>query len=301
MKTLLRFAAKSLLAAGVVLPIFLVCFEIATHQVQGACFDPLPTVWHVVAIVCVPVAIGLSTMGLRTRNPTLLGAAVTAQGFALIPAVLYLVAVAPHLPAADLNAVLGLILFTSLTSHEVAEMPGVGLAVLAPAFGLAALILATLKVRESTSQSKNPTRRIYRAAAVVGLGFVVAIELPLVQVFRHVQVATSADATQHEKKVAVRSLGDAQAESLLLRLCYPPRQFSSAGTLYACGPIDVFGPLAHIVGGWKTPSHSSRDPTRTAPIMRDLFQRAVGRPFTQCTAPKPWRGLSGWESWVSSE
>lgn len=59
MKNMSRFAnflARASLGLGVILPLFTLVFEGVTHACSGSFFDPLPTWWHYLVILPVPIA-----------------------------------------------------------------------------------------------------------------------------------------------------------------------------------------------------------------------------------------------------
>jgi len=81
------------LLAGVVLPSISIAVETTTHICADTFFDPIPTLWHVLLVVFVPLAnlqAWLAVRRGRTDRPTLLGVSnALAVGISLFYSIVY--------------------------------------------------------------------------------------------------------------------------------------------------------------------------------------------------------------------
>ncbi|HZB43737.1 MAG TPA: hypothetical protein VE360_00765, partial [Pyrinomonadaceae bacterium] len=94
------------LFAGVILPSISIVVETTTHICAETFFDPIPTLWHVLLVVFVPLAnlqVWLAVRKGRTDRGALLGAAnAVAVGVSLFYTIVYL----PLLPLAFVGLIL---------------------------------------------------------------------------------------------------------------------------------------------------------------------------------------------------
>ncbi|HEV2915152.1 MAG TPA: VIT domain-containing protein [Pyrinomonadaceae bacterium] len=190
------------LFAGVILPAISIAVETTTHISAGDFFDPIPTVWHVLLVVFVPLAnlqLWLTVRKGRTERVTLLGltnAAVIGISF------FYTIIYAPVLPL----AAIALIYF------------GLGLLPLAPAFSLFAAIYLRLQFWRSAPDGF--ALRVSGLAFGLFLAFtaMTLIALPVALTRWGLKMAASASPEQSARGIRwLRVVGD---KDFLLRACY---------------------------------------------------------------------------------
>lgn len=282
-----------LLWAGIVLPVFMVVFEFRTQKLAGACFDPTPTLWHARALFCISLANLSAWLFLQFPNRRLLLITVVLQGLALAPALLYSTAIGPHALYAGLLLMVGICGYATQSQFfgwsDFVDCGGVGLAVLAPAFGFAGLVIGFIRLWRKCKVSKNLESpfALQLGAVAVGSLLMIGMELPRYRTHGLIQIAVSPAKSKTDQEKAVELLRKSDHESLLLRLCNPPLQFSSGGALYACGPTDLFGPTTHLMNSWRCPGLDINNPIRQASTMRDLFQRITGNNYNEAPTLTP--------------
>src|SRR5215813_2404260 len=186
-------------ALGVVYPALVIGIELATHLCAQTLFDPMPTIWHAIAIVFVPASNLLIWKKLEAGWRWNVRWLAFANGAAIAIAAVYALLFLPLAPL----AVVGILV-------------GVGLLPLAP---LAAFASA-LKLRAELARAHGNVRlgRPLLGGLVAGLALLVACDLPSAATRIGIRMAASDEPAQRERGLTLlRTLGD---DDLLLRLCY---------------------------------------------------------------------------------
>lgn len=98
-------ADPPLLLAGVIFPVFVIGLEWWTHMCAGVFFDPIPTLWHILAVAAVPLANLAVYWGVRTNPINFSPALRWANGFAVGIAAYYTLLFVPLMPLAVLALV----------------------------------------------------------------------------------------------------------------------------------------------------------------------------------------------------
>lgn len=242
-----------LLVMGVLYPLAVIGFELATGWCAEMFFDPTPTVWHVALVALVPFGNLAVWVHVRTgRLPPKWVAA--ANGTAIGVACFYALIFLPLAPLA-LIAILAY---------------GLGLLPLAPGISLAAAVLLRGKFTER--EPKQKFGRALAAAIALGLSGVVLLDVPAAATRLGLAWTLSGSGEDRAKGLAlIRAIGD---EDLLLRLCYDTAGRSS-------------GPLSLLVTGF-TPWVSAPDATDSTQHARVIFYAVTGTPFN--ARPAPFKG-----------
>jgi hypothetical protein len=212
--------AKFTLSAGVILPSISILVETTTHICAENFFDPIPTLWHVLLVVFVPLAnlqVWLAVRKGGTERGPLLGAAnAVAVGVSLFYTIVYL----PLLPLALVALI----------------MAGLGLLPMAPVLSL----ISTLVLRRQLRRIATPQGFTVRAsglAAGVGLALltVALMELPATVTRVGLRMAASDSPTRRDEGLRwLRSYGN---RDFMLRACYERsgRATDLVGYLFSMG------------------------------------------------------------------
>src|SRR5829696_1736365 len=150
---------------GLIMPVISITIEATTHWCAETFFDPIPTVWHLLLVIFVPLAQLQGWFAIRRRNPDrlmLVGIANTVViGISLFYSVVYL----PLMPLAAMMLLfgIGILPFTPMLSL---------LAALLMRYQLKRLA-ATVPERSSACSKSGLLAGLVLTAALIGL-----IELP---------------------------------------------------------------------------------------------------------------------------
>ena len=169
---------KFLLFAGVIVPVISITVEATTHICAESLFDPIPTTWHLLLVVFVPLAHFHVWSAIRrgtAERLTLAGwANALTIGISLFYSFLYL----PLMPVAALT-----LLF------------GIGLLPLAPFLSLVASIVMRHQLSQLASSAPKKRLAVTKGGVLIGLAIVVAsiglIELPATVTRYGLQLAAS--------------------------------------------------------------------------------------------------------------
>jgi hypothetical protein len=248
------------LFVGVVWPAAVIVIELATRMCAEAFFDPMPTLWHALAVALVPVSNLL--LWLRLRQPP--GAhggdvraadrwLLLASGAAIAVAAFYALIFLPLLPLALIALVVG-----------IGMLPMGPLAGLVAAIGLASRLNARLA----------PVRagRLLAGGIAAGLAVLLALDVPAGATRLGLQWASSSDASTRERGIALlRTLGD---HDLLLRLCY-----DTVGR-----PTGLLSAIV-VVGGNGLLEPERRQVVQSTAEVREVYYRVTGKAFNAQPAP----------------
>ena len=191
-----------ILFAGVILPVISIGVETTTHINAEYFFDPIPTLWHVLLVVFVPLAnlqLWLAVRKGRAERIALLGLAnAVVIGISIFYTILYI----PLMPL----AAVGLVYF------------GLGLLPLAPVTSL----LSAIILRRQLLRIAPPGFAVRMSGLAVGLslafGAIILIELPVSLARWGLEMAASASPERSARGIRwLRVVGN---RDYLLRACY---------------------------------------------------------------------------------
>jgi len=190
---------------GVLLPLATLAVEYFTGMCNSTLFDPIPTPFHIVLVLCVPVANGMVLMALsrsRTAIPRTLGVlSALAAGIAFYYSIIFL----PFTPF----AVIGILAF------------GMGLLPLSP---LLSFIVA-LATRPALCRLGGIRLFPVWLGIAIAFALVVALDTPKLATQIGIHMAASRD--QATSNAGVRMLRKVGSLDTLLRQCYVGNRFAS--------------------------------------------------------------------------
>jgi hypothetical protein len=257
------------LLMGVILPSASILVETTTHVCAEHFFDPIPTLWHVLLAVFVPVA-NLQTWlavrrGATDRGPLLGAANAVAVGVSLFYTIVYL----PLLPLAFIALI----------------FVGLGLLPMAPLLSL----VSGLVLRRQLRRISPPVFTVRAPGLAAGIGLallcVALMELPATLTRRGLRMATSDVPAQRDEGLRwLRSYGN---RDFMLRACYERsgRATDLIGYLYSLGdPVspeearlifyrvtgEAFNtrvPPAHLKGRWTPQDTLDFDPDQGGEVI----------------------------------
>lgn len=186
---------------GILLPAVSIVVEVTSHVCAETFFDPIPTMWHVLLVIFVPLAhlqVWLAVRQGSTERPVLLGLAnAVAIGISIFYTIIYL----PILPMAFVALILVL-----------------GLLPMAPLFSLISGLLLRRELRRIAPSSFALKGRGLAAGLALAFTLVAAAELPITLTRVGLQMATSA--SPDERARGLRRLRAVGNMDYLLRACY---------------------------------------------------------------------------------
>jgi len=231
-----------LFVLGVVYPAVVIAFEIYSEMCAETFFDPIPTVWHILLVSCVPLSNLLLWLQLRNEQFDCLNRLSFFAGVSLGISGFYALVFLPITPV----AVFAVLLF------------GMGLLALAPLISFIALCKLYSRFNEQY-QLKGIRRSHFWKGISVALLALVLLDVPTAVTHVGIKWAASDSPEESEKGVQwLRALGD---EELLLRQCFD-------NTRRATGPLS-FATALITQGGMSVPSSS----------VREIFYRVTGESF----------------------
>ncbi|HJU53646.1 MAG TPA: VIT domain-containing protein [Pyrinomonadaceae bacterium] len=188
---------------GIVLPVISIMVETTTHMCAQTFFDPIPTLWHVIMVVFVPLAhfqVWLAVDKGSTERPVLLGLAnAAAIGISAFYTIVYL----PLLPLA----------FAALV------LMGLGLLPMAPIFSLVSGIIMRRQLRRIAPQSYAVKWRGLVTGLALSFAVIVLVELPITLTRVGLQMASNASEPERRAR-GLRLLRDYGNRDYMLRACY---------------------------------------------------------------------------------
>lgn len=244
-----QFYSSFLFLAGIALPVLSIVIETTTHWCAEVFFDPIPTVWHVVMVVFVPVAnlqVWLAIRKGETERPALLG---YANAFAIAISAFYTIVYLSITPIAIVAILLIGLGFLGLTAH----------------FSLLSALLLRRRLKMiSPQQSRGAVGAKGLLIAIAAMFVVIgALEFPRTMTQIGLKMATS-DSPEKQSK-GIRWLRRWGNDDLLLRSCY--KRSGMMGT-------DIIGFLA--TGG------ANFAPDK----VREIYFRVNGKPFNAMPTPR---------------
>lgn len=234
------------LFGGVIMPAISIGVEATTHICAEEFFDPIPTLWHLLLVIFVPLA-NLSAWWAvakgQTERGTLLGLTnAVSIGIAIFYTIVYL----PLLPLAFIALVFA----------------GLGLLPMTPMFALISGLILRRQLRRVVTEQSFPLRT---GGLLAGLALtavaITMVELPVTLTRIGLQMAASESPEERAKGLRwLRTIGD---KNYLLRACYGRTGRAT----------DLFGYL-----------FSLRDPV-TPDEARAIYYRLTGETFNTIMPP----------------
>ena len=258
------------LIAGVIWPAAVIAIELATRVCADAFFDPMPTLWHTLAVSLVPIGNLLLWLRLRQAPVAIPGSAgewmpadrwlVFASGAAIAVAAFYSLIFLPVLPMAIIAVIVGM-----------------GLLPMGPLAGLAVAIRLAWRLQARLKPARFG--RLIGGGLAAGLAFLLALDVPAAATRLGLQWASSHSASERERGLTLlRTVGD---HDLLLRLCY-----DSVGR-----PAGLLSALVMAVGnGLLEPER--RQVVQSPAEVREVYYRVTGKAFN--AQPVPLRRAASW-------
>jgi len=238
-----------LLFAGVIMPAISITVEASTHFCAGIFFDPIPTTWHLLLVIFVPLAQLQVWFALRRERPDQLRLAGFINAIVIGISIFYSIVYLSILPLALVTVLIGL-----------------GFLPLAPYFSLVAALMMRHKLNQIAAIAPPKTFTIKKRGLVVGLGVTLVlvgiIELPATLTRIGMQKAASdSPQTRAEGIRFLRTFGNKDA---LLRSCYKQSGLAT----------DLFG-YAFLLGKPVTPAEAQK-----------IYYRVTGETFDSSLPPE---------------
>lgn len=287
---------------GVVGPVLFIILEYKTHCLSGCLFDPMPTRWHFILLVMVPLAYGTAFVGAYWRAPWIKDIAQFLWWPALLVPVYYSAAIGLKVQAFALLfspffigdwAMRGFAWPSSGPEMLSAESTASIILIIVPALALGGWIcLMPLVVGRADGISWSRLRWLWLSGTMSFVVVLLLAELPMVRTYQAIDAYVKGN-TQGE--VPPLLLEDSRV-AMVSRLYHAPMQFSSDGIFDCEGPVDVFGPAVRMMNDWTTPTEmwNRSFEIRHSTGEKLLDQIKALNPAAD-TSPRAWRRLSQWE------
>ena len=194
-----------LLILGVIMPAISITVETSTHICAQIFFDPIPTTWHVLLVIFVPLAQLHCWFAIRRGTPDRLRVAGFINAIVIGISIFYSIVYLAILPLAFLTVLIGL-----------------GFLPLAPYFSLAAALLMRLNLNKIAATSGSKPFSIKKRGLLTGLAMIFLvlglIELPAALTKIGLQKAVSD--IPEVRAEGIRFLRTYGSKNALLRSCY---------------------------------------------------------------------------------
>lgn len=194
-----------LLILGVIMPAISITVETSTHICAEIFFDPIPTTWHVLLVIFVPLAQLHCWFAIRRGTPGRLRWAGFINAIAIGISIFYSIVYLPILPLAFLTVMIGL-----------------GFLPLAPYFSLVAALLMRLNLNRIAATSASKPFSIKKRGLLVGLG-VTLVVLGVIQLpatLTRIGLRKAVSASPQVRAEGIRFLRTYGNKDALLRSCY---------------------------------------------------------------------------------
>jgi len=193
------------LFAGVIMPAISITLEATTHICAETFFDPIPTMWHLMLVIFVPLAQLQVWFAIRRGAPERLRLAGLANAAVMGISIFYSIVYIPLLPLAALVLAIGL-----------------GLLPLAPFLSLLAAIVMRSQLNRIASKAPQRSFAVRKAGFFTGVGLAIALigvaELPASITRYGLHLAASQSPETRARGIQfLRSYG---SREFLLRSCY---------------------------------------------------------------------------------
>ncbi len=241
------------LFAGVIMPAISITVEATSHICAKNFFDPIPTLWHLMLVIFVPLAQLQVWFAVRRGTAERLTLAGYANAIAIGISIFYSIVYLPLLPLAALALIVGL-----------------GLLPLAPVLSLLAAIIMRHQLSRIAQKAAPKSFAVRKAGLLTGVGVAVVviglIELPASLTRYGLQMAASESPETRAQGIQfLRSYG---SRDYLLRSCYSQTGWAT----------DLTGFVLSI-GSPVTPDEA-----------RKIFYRVTGETFDTSAPPERIKG-----------
>lgn len=190
---------------GVIMPAISITVETSTHICAQIFFDPIPTTWHVILVIFVPLAQLHCWFALRRGTPERLRLAGFINAIVIGISIFYSIVYLAILPLAFLTVLIGL-----------------GFLPLAPYFSLAAAVVMRQKLSKIAATSASKPFGIKKRGLLVGLGVTLVvlgvIELP--STLTRIGLRKAVSSSPEVRAEGIRFLRTYGNKDALLRSCY---------------------------------------------------------------------------------
>jgi len=238
-----------ILFGGVILPIISITLEASTHICADTFFDPIPTVWHLLLVVFVPLAQLQGWFALRRGAPDRLTLAGLTNGVVIGISIFYSIV---YLPLFPIGALLILV--------------GFGVLPLTPMFSLLAALLIRRNLKRIAASAPPKTFAVNRRTVFFGVLFAATMigltELP--GTLTRVGLQKAASNSPEERAKGIRFLREFGNKDALLRSCFNRTGWAT----------DLLGY-----------TFSVRDPVSTTEA-RKIYYRVTGETFDSSAPPE---------------
>lgn len=191
--------------AGVIMPAISITVEVTTHICADAFFDPIPTIWHLLFVIFVPLAQFQVWFAIRRRTPDRLALAGFLNAVTIGISVFYSIVYLPLVPLALLALLFGL-----------------GLLPLAPFLSLIASLIMRHQLKRVAATSPQRNFALKARGLLAGLALAAAVigmaELPATITTIGLYMATSS--SPQTRADGIRFLRKYGSKDALLRACY---------------------------------------------------------------------------------
>src|SRR5215217_573816 len=191
--------------AGVIMPAISITVEVTTHICADVFFDPIPTIWHLLFVIFVPLAQLQVWFAIRKRTPDRLALAGFLNAVTIGISVFYSIVYLPLIPLALL-----------------ALLFGFGLLPLAPFLSLIASLIMRRQLKRVAAMAPRRSFALKARGLLAGLALTAAVigmaELPATITTIGLYMATSS--SPQTRAVGIRFLRKYGSKDALLRACY---------------------------------------------------------------------------------
>ena len=199
------------LVAGVILPAIAITVEATTNLCAELFLDPIPTGWHMLLVVLVPLAQLHVWFAIRRNDPNRLALAGVANVAAIGISIFYSFVYLPLVPIAALTLLIA-----------------IGVLALAPFFALITALIMRRQLRRLAATAKSKSFPLTTKGLLAGLvlmgGVISLLELPGILTRHGLRMAASPAAEMRTRGIRfLREYGD---KDYLLQRCYDDRGHS---------------------------------------------------------------------------
>jgi hypothetical protein len=191
--------------AGVIMPTISITVEATTHICASVFFDPIPTIWHLLFVIFVPLAQLQVWFAIRRRTPDRLALAGFLNAVSIGISVFYSIVYLPLVPLAMLALLFGL-----------------GLLPLAPFLSLIASLIMRHQLKRVGATAPRRSFALKARGLLAGLALTAAVigmaELPATITTIGLYMATSS--SPQTRADGIRFLRKYGSKDALLRACY---------------------------------------------------------------------------------
>jgi vault protein inter-alpha-trypsin-like protein len=191
--------------AGVIMPTISITVEATTHICASVFFDPIPTIWHLLFVIFVPLAQLQVWFAIRRRTPDRLALAGFLNAVSIGISVFYSIVYLPLVPLALLALLFGL-----------------GLLPLTPFLSLIASLIMRHQLKRVAATAPRRSFALKARGLLAGLAFTAAVigmaELPATITTIGLYMATSS--SPQSRADGIRFLRKYGSKDALLRACY---------------------------------------------------------------------------------